>query len=197
MPDNSPYLSRLVDLAYNLGASNAALIPSKQIEVKDQLALKCIQPRCENYGLSFSCPPHVEGPAGFRDLIERLPDSLVVRLVIPAATLLSWERFELGRVHHELVALLEKAASNLGYPRSRGFAGGSCKELFCQDLLACQQINGGACRHPDLARPSLSGFGVDVFKLVASCGWETCIEAEPGEFQENSLSWVAGLVLIG
>ena len=197
MPDSRSGLSNLIDLAYDLGASGAALIPSKQIEVKDQLAVKCVQPRCENFGQSFSCPPYVEGPDGFRDLIKRLPHSLVIRLVVPAATLLSWERFELGRVHHELVALLEKAAVDVGYPESRGFAGGSCKELFCQDHLACQRINGGACRHPDIARPSLSGFGVDVFKLVASCGWETHIETELGENQENSLSWVAGLVLIG
>lgn len=194
MPGSSPNLSQLVALAYELGASDAAIIPSSLIQVQDQLAIKCTQPRCENYGQSFSCPPYVEGPAGFRELIELLPQALVVRLVVPSGMLLSWERFELGRVHHELVARLEGAAVDLGCPRSRAFAGGSCKELFCQEYLDCQQISGGICRHPDLARPSLSGYGVDVFKLITSCGWETHFKTESGE---NSMTWVAGLVLIG
>ncbi|MFN2111654.1 MAG: DUF2284 domain-containing protein [Anaerolineales bacterium] len=197
MPDSNPELHQLVKLAYDLGASDAAIIPSQLIRVQDRLALKCTEPRCENYGMSFSCPPYVEGPAGFRELIKQLPQALVVRLVVPARMLLSWERLDLGRIHHELVARLEGAAVDLGYPHSRAFAGGSCKELFCQEHLSCQQISGGACRHPDLARPSLSGYGVDVFKMIASCSWETHFKAESEEISEDNLAWVAGLVLIG
>lgn len=197
MADRSSNLHQLVSLAYELGASDAALIPSRLIQIQDHLANKCTEPRCENYGLSFSCPPHVEGPAGFRDLVERLPEALVVRLVVPAAMLLSWERFELGRVHHELVARLEQAAADLGYTQARAFAGGSCKELFCQEHLSCQRMEDGPCRHPDLARPSLSGYGVNVFKLISSCGWETHFKAADEASPEEILTWVAGLVLIG
>jgi predicted metal-binding protein len=197
MPDTSPVLHQLIDLAFDLGASDAAVIPSRQIQVRDHLASKCTQPRCENYGQSFSCPPHVAGPAGFRDLNNKLPDALVIRLVIPAAMLLSWERFELGRVHHELVARLETAAVELGRVNSRAFAGGSCKEFFCQDHLSCQLVTGGSCRHPDLARPSLSGYGVDVFKLISSCGWQTHFKVEDLVNPRDSLAWVAGVILIG
>jgi len=46
----------LLELAISLGASDAQLISSTEIIVEDQLALKCKEPQCGNYGLSFSCP---------------------------------------------------------------------------------------------------------------------------------------------
>ena len=112
--------------------------------------------------------------------------------------LLSWERLDLGRVLHELVATVELEARKMGYARSSGFAGGSCKELFCQDHLSCQRIEeNGPCRHPDLARPSMSGYGIDVFQLVKSCGWETNLNQGDGLPASDQLSWVAGLIMIG
>ena len=127
---------------------------------------KCKEPQCENYGLSYSCPPYVEGPESFRELIKTHPQSLVIRLVIPSSMLLSWERLDLGRVLYELVATLELEARKMGYARSSGFAGGSCKELFCQDHLSCQRIEEkGPCRHSDLARSSMSSYGIMCFNL--------------------------------
>jgi len=191
-------LNQLTQLAISLGASEARLISSDDIVVDDRLAHKCIEPQCENYGLSFSCPPYVEGPASFRELIKTHPQALVIRLVIPSSMLLSWERVDLGRVLHELVATVELEARKMGYARSSGFAGGSCKELFCQDHLSCRRIEENwPCRHPDLARPSMSGYGIDVFQLVESCDWETNLNQEDELPVTDQLSWVAGLIMIG
>jgi len=191
-------LDHILQLAISLGTSDAHLISSNSIIVEDLLARKCIEPQCENYGLSFSCPPYVEGPASFRELIKTHPQALVIRLVIPSLMLLSWERIELGRVLHELVATVELEAKKMGYTNSSGFAGGSCKELFCQDHLNCRRIEeNGPCRHPDLARPSMSGYGIDVFQLVKSCGWKTNLNQEDELDAENQLTWVAGLIMIG
>ena len=189
---------QLLGFAISLGASEAKLISSDSIVVVDQLALKCSEPQCENYGLSFSCPPYVEGPESFRNLIISNTSALVVRLIIPSLMLLSWERTELGRVLHELVASIEIEAKNLGHINSEAFAGGSCKELFCADHLTCRQIEEtGQCRHPDLARPSMSGYGIDVFQLIKSCGWETNLNQLELVSAEDQLSWVAGLIMIG
>ncbi len=157
-------LDQLIHLAISLIASEAYILSSDKIVVKNQLARKCIEPQCENYGLSYSCPPYGEGPESFRELIKTHPRALVMRLVIPSLMLLSWERFDLSRVLHELVATVELETRKMGYTRSIGFAGGSCKELFCQDHLSCQRIEEkGPCRYSDLARPSMSGYGIDVF----------------------------------
>jgi len=198
MNQNNPVLPDLIEIAISLGASNARMIPSGEIQVKDDLALKCLEPRCENYGLSYSCPPHVGGPAQFRQLICSHPRALVLRLVVPSSMLLSWERCEIGKYLHELVANVELEAVHLGFKNSAGFAGGSCKELFCQDHLACQRLERqGVCRHPRQARPSMSGYGVDVFQLMKTCGWPTNLKTNQRGSSLDSLSWVAGLIMIG
>jgi predicted metal-binding protein len=191
-------INQLIQIALSLGASEAHIISGDEIIVVDQLAQKCVDPQCENYGLSFSCPPFVEGPAFFRELSKTHTRALVLRMVIPSKMLLSWERLDLGRVLHELVASVESEAKKIGYARSSGFAGGSCKELFCQDHLNCQRIGeNGPCRHPDLARPSMSGFGIDMFHLIKSCGWETNLNQEDGLPSAGQLSWVSGLIMLG
>ncbi|TFG49968.1 MAG: DUF2284 domain-containing protein [Anaerolineales bacterium] len=174
------------------------MVPSYPIIFKEELALKCHEPKCGNYGLSYNCPPFVEGPSGFRKLIQTHPNAIVMHLVVPFSMLLSWEHVDVGGINHEIVANVENEARKFGYAKSAAFAGGSCKELFCQHHLNCQQItDGGPCRHPDLARPSLSGFGVDVFQLMKTCGWPTNINEGKDLPPEEQLSWMAGLIMVG
>jgi predicted metal-binding protein len=192
------HLDELTQVALALGASDAQAIASADIRVEERLAGLCLEPRCENYGLAPSCPPYVAGPAGFRALIETHPHAIVVRLVVPSSLLLSCERREVGAFLHELVAGVEQAAVRLGYANSQAFAGGSCKEIFCRDDLACTVVAGnGDCRHLQVARPSMSGFGVDVFKMVETCGWPAQAELDGAGAEDKSMSWLAGLILIG
>jgi predicted metal-binding protein len=190
------HLEELAQLAISMGASDARAIDSSDILVKESLAKKCVEPRCSNYGLSPSCPPHVSGPEGFRKLQETHEHAIVVRLVVPAAALLSHESRDLGRLLHELVAGIEHEAVEMGYADSKAFAGGSCKNMFCQEHLECRRLSeDGECRHPASARPSMSGFGIDVFELMEACGWPANVNT--GESNSDSMSWLAGLVMIG
>ncbi|MBN1315877.1 MAG: DUF2284 domain-containing protein [Anaerolineales bacterium] len=190
-------LEKLVQLALSLGASDARIITSNAIKVKDSLASLCIKPRCSNYGLSASCPPHVSGPAGFRKLQQTLPHALAVRIVVPSSMLLSSESKELARYLYELVAALEQEAVGMEYTDSIAFAGGSCKRLFCYDQPDCQKISKGECRHPQIARASMSGYGVDVFELMKTCGWEVNLNTNRSQSQTEDMSWIAGLIMIG
>ena len=187
----------LIASAKSLGATDSCLIPSAEIVIKDELALICKDPGCPNYGQSYSCPPYVQGPAHIRGLIKQLPHALVVRIIVPASSLLSWERVDIGRILHEMVANLEDGALRSGSTCAHAFAGDSCKDLFCSNHLNCQRVyENGPCRHPDLARPSMSGFGVDVYQMIQSCGWKTNLNEADYEGVEDELSWVAGLVLL-
>jgi predicted metal-binding protein len=86
----------------------------------------------------------------------------------------------------------------MGYSDSSAFAGGSCKNVSCQDHLACHRLsNGGECRHPQVARPSMSGFGIDVFELLRTCGWPANVNMGKATSDPDSMSWLAGLVTIG
>ena len=187
----------LRELALRLGASDARAVASALIRVEDRLADLCREPRCNQYGTSGNGPPRISGPEGFRAVRAACPVALAVRIEVPVDILRSDDRREVLVVLHEMVARIERAAIEMGYTRSAAFAGGCCKALFCEDRPECRVLAGGRCRHPDSARPSMSGFGVDVGHLMTSAGWSDDLGAAAGSAPAGGTSWVAGLVLIG
>ena len=51
----------LIDRALDSGVTGAKVIAAGDIVVRDELAERCKDPGCENYGKSKSCPPNVCG----------------------------------------------------------------------------------------------------------------------------------------
>lgn len=191
-------LNRLVKTAIRLGASDAGIIPSAAIVVENDLADLCGRvPQCENYGLAPSCPPHVTGPPGFRNWQKKSKYSIIVRIVVTTAAMFSDERREIMGLLHEIVSGVERKAAQMGYIGSKAFAGGSCKKIFCHDHEACRVLSKkGECRNPQSARPSMSGFGINVAELMQSGGW-SAEKATPEQTSDaESMTWVAGLVVI-
>ncbi|WP_372683785.1 DUF2284 domain-containing protein [Desulfosarcina sp.] len=188
----------LTQEALRLGATSAAIILSKEIQVKDNLAALCNgEYICPNYGLAASCSPHVGGPAEFRKWQAQSEHSVTVKIELPTSVMFSDERKGVMQLLHQIVAAVEQKAIETGFGKSKAFAGGSCKELFCEDHEKCCVVaENKPCRHMDVVRPSMSGFGIDVTRLMLSSGW-------PGQKAENSnssdkdaTSWVAGLILL-
>lgn len=188
--------NELLAVAFRLGATKVAIIPASAVCVDDKLAEICREPQCENYGLSPSCPPHVSGPDGFRTLLKTASHAVVVRIEVPSAVLFSEERNEVMALLHEVVAGVEKTAKQLRYPKPTAFAGGSCKTIFCHDHFECRRLSKkGTCRNPQYARPSMSGFGIHVSKLMSAAGWSG--EKETANDPDTEpMSWVTGMVLI-
>jgi predicted metal-binding protein len=194
----SPRLKKLVRLAQELGSSDVCLISSKDIAVEDNLANLCRDPKCLNYGLSPSCPPHVGGPSEFRKLQEYYKQALIVRLVVPSSALFSDERRGIMRLLHEIVAGIEQGAVNMGFINAKAFAGGSCKNIFCDEYAGCRVLSeDGECRNPGHARPSMSGFGINVSELMKLCGWPANFKTTEVKAVMEPMSWVAGLILVG
>jgi len=191
-------LNILIKTAMETGASDAVVISSATIVVEKELADLCNgDPRCENYNLAPSCPPHVPGPAGFRKWQKESDYSIAVKIDVPMAAMFSEDRLEIMQLLHEVVARVEKKADGMGYKGSRAFAGGSCKELFCSEHATCCVLDAqGLCRHPQYARPSMSGFGINVTKLMQSAGWPYNKATRQQAADEESMTWVAGLILI-
>ncbi|MCG6911007.1 MAG: DUF2284 domain-containing protein [Deltaproteobacteria bacterium] len=92
---------------------------------------------------------------------------------------------------------IERSAVAMGFPRARSYAGGSCKELFCPDRAECRVLAAtGKCRNPDHARPSMSGFGIDVAALFKTAGWEMSWIMDAEGALLSKMANVSGLVLI-
>jgi len=123
---------------------------------------------------------------------------VVFKIDVPSEILFSSECQDLFRLLHEIAAGIEQSAVQIGYPHSKAYAGGSCKRLFCQDHPNCKVLSeGGECRNPDHARQSMSGFGVNVSKLMQVAGW-TMHRSTPGTAPDKtSMGTVGGLILIG
>lgn len=187
----------LIQEALESGATKAVVISATQIVVDDALAGMCLSPRCENYGLSKSCPPHVSGPTGFKKLLEQFSQGIFFRIDVPTELLYSSQRRELFQLLHEIGAGIEQAAVRMGFSSARAFAGGSCKDLFCHDYPSCAALSKkGKCRNPKKARPSMSGFGIDVAKLSEAAGW-TMNKVTKGEDATTAkTAGIYGLVLI-
>ncbi len=172
MNDKSDKINKLVQGAHLSGASEVVIVSAKDILAEDHLADYCRKPRCENYGLSKSCPPHVPGPLAFRKQLEAFDQGLFFKIDVPSELLFSSERREFFQLLHEIAANIEQSAIKMGFTRAQAYAGGSCKNIFCFDFLDCPGLlDPGNCRNPQRARPSMSGFGINVAKLVKTAGW--------------------------
>ena len=189
-------LAGLVETAISQGTA-AKLIPANGICAQDDLAKHCQKPKCENYGTSMSCPPHVAGPAAFRQLLKQYSKALVFKLEVPTDILFTDDRKQVFQLLHEIAAKIETDAIDTGFKKARAYAGGSCKKIFCHDQRDCLGIAAKeTCRHPGQARPSMSGFGINVAKLIEAAEWPK--EEMPGENKSpaSKISGLYGLVLI-
>lgn len=191
-------LEHLLQEAERLGATSAAIISSQDIQVKDHLAALCNgEYTCPNYGLAASCPPYVKGPDAFRVWQAQSKYSITVKLELPTSVMFSNERNDVMRLLHQIVAAVEQKAIETGFKKSKAFAGGSCKELFCEDHKTCCVVaEDKPCRHSEAARPSMSGFGIDVVQLMKSSGWSAPKANNANVSDQDDLSWVAGLIMI-
>lgn len=190
-------LDAILDLARTKGVSDALFISPDTIPVDDKFAAFCKEPGCTGYGLSMSCPPHAKGPDWFRKQIKTYSHALVFKFDVPTTSLLGNERPDLLGLIHETAALLEETAKAKGFSRAKGFAGGSCKEIFCAEYLYCNVLHEKKdCRNPDRARQSMSAVGINFLKLSKAVGWKMKIITSGTDPKKTPMGMVAGLVLI-
>lgn len=192
----------LVQVALGAGASEVMILSARKILVDEKLADRCLEPRCPSYGLSKSCPPHVSGPAAFRKALEAFSHALCFKIDVPADAFhsadsdFSSESRAVFRLLHEIAAAIEKSAVDVGFTSAKAYAGGSCKKFFCLHHPDCGALTRGVCRNPEHARPSMSGFGIDVSRLFKSCGWEMRWDFEANGLAKMRMASLCGMVLI-
>lgn len=198
----------LKDLALELGATEAKVIPADEIVVENRVVLKC-GVGCKEYGKTLMCPPYAPSVDEFRKILSEYSYALVFKLksnseaTAEVAKLLSKdkndpnltdemkEKIELfwaswKAEKKELIkkiCALEKAAMIRGNPLALGFTTGSC--VICDECNVEEKI----CIHPTEARYSAQAVGINVLQTLENAGIPI-----PYPFQKNPESF--GLVLI-
>ncbi len=190
-------IAELSDHALSLGVSDAKLLSVDRITVEDRFRRQCEEPRCPNFNTSLNCPPHTPSPARFREHLSEYSYALAIKFDVPAGAFHSEGSREVGRLLHETVADLEHYARTLGFEHARGHSSGGCKKTLCHEHAECAALQeGGECRNPATARPSLSGMGVNWHNLSQELGW-AMMRTEDGESGPSSDTvMMAGLVLL-
>jgi len=201
-------LDFLKDLALELGAAEAKIIPADEIVVENRVVLKC-RVGCKEFGKTLMCPPYASSVDEFRKSLSEYSYALVFKLKSQAeataevAKLLSknendpslteemkekiqdfWASWKAEK--KELVkkiCALEKAAMNRGYTLALGFTTGSC--MICDECNLEEKI----CTHPTEARYSAQAVGINVLQTLENAGMPI-----PVPFNKTPESF--GLVLI-
>ena len=174
-------LERYREVALELGASDAAIVPVEWISVDERVRLKCLVPRCLRAGETPNCPPNAPDLDLVRRALERFSWAILLKTDVgpiedyaPGAGKTKEEKRRTLSFHGasaKVVCELENEAYKDGYHLAMGFGGGSCKDYLCQGIL-CQYLDSGRCRFPHRARPAMEAVGIDVVGLARKVGWE-------------------------
>ena len=186
-----------IQQALSIGAHDAAVLEPGRIVIEDHLAAMCADLKCEGYGQSMSCPPQVSGPNWIRSQLAQASLILAFKYDVPTKILHSSQRWDLFGLLHETAASLQRYARKQGFGNSFGLAGGSCKTIFCSGHYQCRVVfERGPCRNPDSARPSMSGYGVNVKDLCHTLGWP--MESTTSDATSSSVptALLAGMVVV-
>lgn len=186
-------IDELLELAMDLGSSAATIIDSKNIQIDNQIADLCRETKCPNYRSSPTCPPHVKGPDWLKKYLHKTSQAILIEIEASQELMYSDNRKETSKLLHFIVIEVEQAAHMKGLVQSTSFAGGSCKSIQCSEHADCNVLNGdGKCRHPNLSRPSISGYGINMNHLLNNTGWVKKSNDSPVPTRSRY-----GLVLIG
>ena len=187
---------KLQKKALELGASDAKIIPVDGIPVEDEVVQMCQAHLCNGYGKSANCPPHAMGPDKAREWIERYETALFFKIDVSPQVLLSEDRFETFKSVYIIASKLEALARDEGFQFAKGLAAGSCKPVFCKGRACDALEDGGECRYPSLARPSMEAVGINVFTLSRDVGWDIHKILKDSDPDAVPKAMLAGLILL-
>ncbi len=190
-------LANLLQETMVSGATDAVVIPTTEIIVDPELAEMCHEPGCENYGASKNCPTYISSPELFKKNLENYQQGIFFKIAVLSRELSTSRHLIFFKSLHEIAAGIETSAIQMGFKNALAYAGGSCKEIFCFDYAECLALSDKAeCRNPEHARPSMSGFGINVTKLIEVAGWPNDITNSNHDSLANEFTHIYGLILI-
>jgi predicted metal-binding protein len=142
--------------ALESGATDAIVVSPSKVFTAAWVRLRC-QYGCSEYGQCLTCPPHSPSPETTRRALDEYRSAILLHGK-------DWATLrEVGRS-------LEQEIFLDGYYKAFSFLCGPCWE--CKDCALGHLKHGKpvACRHPELARPSMEAAGIDVYATAHAAG---------------------------
>ena len=169
-------LDSYLKLAYDSGISEAAIVPTDQIVIDERVRMKCRFPLCHEYGYCMNCPPNSGTLDEMRERLSLFKYAIVLKLNVASErvegkTAIEGDGVEDLRKLCKIISEVESAAFYDGYYFATGFSSASCHFIWCKGL-ECQALAGKGCRLQAKAYASMESVGIDVFRLIASLGWD-------------------------
>jgi predicted metal-binding protein len=140
--------SKFVKKAVALGADDAKIIKTDSIVTAPWVRWKC------RYGCGYNhgrcCPPYTPDYRETRELVGSYEKALLVHCTGSTEPT-------------DVVAPLERDIFLAGYFKAFALGAGPCN--------LCSECSLDVCRHPEKARPSMEGCGIDVFSTARNNGY--------------------------
>jgi predicted metal-binding protein len=163
-------LQYLVDKSLELGALEAKIINANAVVFDPRSFLKC-RFGCKRWGQYWTCPPHLDiSPEKFREAFASYKKAIIIKTTDP-------------HKGQDITIKIEKEAM-LSYGFMFAFAMSLC--VWCEECAHPEP-----CRFPDMARPAMDAYGIDIGKTVEPLGMKTEFDKK-GELLPN---WY-GMVLL-
>jgi len=166
--------------AKKLGAIAAARIAAGDIVIDERQRLKCLVPRCPNYG-TLMCPPNVVSIPEFKRILSNYHDAILFQIAVPYVQ----EDTKVGKASladlaekgeydkrlrsllfprmYDILDALEAKAFSLGYRFAAALGAARC--YICEK---CPRE--GPCKAPFRGRPSIQAMGIDVMETARKAG---------------------------
>ncbi len=144
------------------GATSVLVTQPNRIATAPWVLLKC-QFGCGGYGKYYCCPPYSPTPEQTRQVLDSYNRALLFRL--------EWTKGQQsGREisnYFKNVVSMEIEMFLDGFYRAFSMLCGPC--ILCRHT-ECGVHSNEPCRHPEKARPSMEGCGIDVFQTAHNHG---------------------------
>lgn len=155
--NNQDPLLKYTRMALAGGADEAKLVPASNVVTAEWVRLKC-QFGCSGYNKRLCCPPLTPTPEETRKMLTEYRRALIYSYTCTP------RGYRAKRLRmQKLIVAIERAAFLDGFYKALGLMAGPCR--------LCAECNrDGLCRHPEQARPSMEGCGIDVYATARNSG---------------------------
>ncbi len=154
---------QLEQLARDLGAFKAKVIPTKDVPTDASFRTLCEKNTCHSYGMNYGCPPDVGTVEEVLEALYSYQCILVYQYVGELEDSFDFEGMTAaGDRHRALVyRFRDEADAGITLPRRLYLGAGGCR--YCK---TCARVTNEPCRFPEKRIASLESYCVNVSQLA-------------------------------